>query len=104
MRVLRMILFLEVGFVLIVMPWSMYWDRNFFADALPALRPLIINHFVRGAVSGLGVVNVAAGILELFSLFVARGSSDGHPDSHDSSPGDSHDSSLDMTSSHTAGD
>jgi hypothetical protein len=75
MRLLRIALFLEVGFVLIVIPWSMYWDRNYFAETLPVLRPLITNHFVRGAVSGLGVVNVCAGILELVSLFMSRGSS-----------------------------
>jgi hypothetical protein len=89
MRLLRIALFLEVGFVLIVIPWSMYWDRNYFAEALPVLRPLIINHFVRGAVSGLGVVNVGAGILELISLFMSRGS---------------HDRGLGVTPSRTAGD
>ncbi len=76
MRLLRIALFLEVGFVLIVIPWSMYWDRNYFAETWPALRLLITNHFVRGAVSGLGVVNVGAGILELVSLFLSRGSRD----------------------------
>ena len=24
--------FLEIGFVLLVVPWSSYWDRNFFAQ------------------------------------------------------------------------
>jgi hypothetical protein len=89
MRLLRIALFLEVGFVLIVIPWSMYWDRNYFAEALPALRSLITNHFVRGAVSGLGVVNVGAGILELLSLFWSRGSRD---------------RGLDVTPSRSAGD
>ena len=64
--------FLELGLVLIVIPWSMYWDRNYFAQALPAVRELMTNNFVRGAVSGLGVINVAIAIAELVSMIAAR--------------------------------
>jgi hypothetical protein len=71
-RLLLVALFLETGFVLIVVPWSIYWDRNYFAESLPLLRELLSNNFVRGAVSGLGVVNVAAGISELFAILMAR--------------------------------
>lgn len=71
-RLLFIAFFLEVGFVLIVMPWSAYWDRNYFAQALPAVHGFITNNFVRGAVSGLGVINVAAGVSELVSLMLSR--------------------------------
>ena len=71
-RLLLIAFFLEVGFVLIVVPWSSYWDRNYFALALPAMHAMITNNFVRGAVSGLGVINVAAGIGELASLMLSR--------------------------------
>jgi hypothetical protein len=64
--------FLELGLVLVVVPWSMYWDRNYFAQALPAVHQLITNNFVRGAVSGLGVINMAIGIAELVSMIAAR--------------------------------
>jgi hypothetical protein len=64
--------FLEVGFVLIVAPWSSFWDRNYFAESLPLVDAIISNNYVRGAVSGLGVINVAAGVVELFSLLVSR--------------------------------
>lgn len=64
--------FLELGLVLVVIPWSMYWDRNYFAQVLPAVHQLITNNFVRGAVSGLGVINVAFGIAELVSLIASR--------------------------------
>ena len=63
--------FLELGLVLIVIPWSMYWDRNYFAQALPAVHQLITNNFVRGAVSGLGVINVAIAIAELVAIIAA---------------------------------
>jgi hypothetical protein len=71
-RLLFIAFFLEVGFVLIVVPWSAYWDRNYFAQALPAVHGLITNNFVRGAVSGIGVINVAAGVSELVSLMLSR--------------------------------
>ena len=64
--------FLEVGFALIVVPWSGFWDRNYFAQALPLVETFITNNFVRGAVSGLGVVNMAVGVWELISMLMAR--------------------------------
>jgi hypothetical protein len=71
-RLLLIALFLEVGFVLVVVPWSSFWDRNYFAESLPVIHAIISNNFFRGAVSGLGVVNIAAGVSDLFSLFAAR--------------------------------
>lgn len=72
MRLLLAALFLETGFVLLVVPWSPYWDRNFFASSLPALQGLLMSNYVRGAVSGLGVVNVLAAAGELIDLFLTR--------------------------------
>ena len=60
--------FLEVGALLIVVPWSMYWERNYFGTVWPPLRVWLANDYVRGAVSGLGIVNVAAGIAELLPI------------------------------------
>jgi hypothetical protein len=71
-RLLQIVFFFEVGFVLALVPWSSYWDRNYFADTLPWLRAITTNDFVRGGVTGLGLVNLAAGAMELFSIFVAR--------------------------------
>ena len=61
--------FLEVGLLLVVLPWSLFWERNYFATAWPWLRLLVGNHFVRGAVSGLGAVNLAVGLSDLASMF-----------------------------------
>lgn len=71
-RMLIIALFLEAGFVLVIVPWSPFWDRNYFATAVPLLHAIISNNFVRGAVSGLGLVNIAAGIVDLVSLFMAK--------------------------------
>ena len=64
--------FFEFGIALLVVPWSSFWDRNYFAQAVPVLHTIIKNNFVRGAVSGLGVINLASGLAELISLLLAR--------------------------------
>ena len=74
-RLLLVAFFLEVGFALLLVPWSSFWDRNYFAESVPVLHAAITNDFVRGAVSGLGLLNVIAGVVELFSLFAAQRSS-----------------------------
>jgi hypothetical protein len=61
--------FVEAGLLLLVVPWSGFWERNYFAQSVPLIGSLTTNFFVRGAVSGLGLVNVAAGLTELFSVF-----------------------------------
>ena len=71
--------FLEVGFVLLVVPWSSYWDRNFFAQSWPALHAVLTSNYVRGAVSGLGVVNVLAAVGEIAEVFSDRPSAQGAP-------------------------
>lgn len=71
-RLLQIVFFFEVGFVLALVPWSLYWERNYFADSFPLFRQVITNNFVRGGVTGLGLVNLAVGVLELLSVFMAR--------------------------------
>ena len=64
--------FFEFGIALLVVPWSSFWDRNYFAESVPLIHTIIRNNFVRGAVSGLGLVNLASGLVELISLLLAR--------------------------------
>lgn len=72
MRLLLTAFFLESGVVLLLAPWSSFWDRNYFVENLPAIRELLVNNFVRGAVSGLGLVNIAAAAVEVQSFFAGR--------------------------------
>jgi hypothetical protein len=71
-RLLLVVFFFEVGLVLLVIPWLAFWDRNYFWQLLPSLGALMTNNFVRGAVSGLGLINITAGCLELASILWAR--------------------------------
>ena len=70
-----------------MLPWSAFWEHNYFARAWPVFEQLFVNNFLRGGVSGLGFVNLAAGVSELSSLIHVRDRPDGSlegPDSHDS--------------------
>ena len=62
---LLVVYFAEVGLVLIVAPWTIYWERNYFVEALPILQPLLTSHAVRGAIAGVGVVSLVAALAEL---------------------------------------
>jgi len=53
----------EVGFFLIIVPWSETWERNYFLQSA-FLAGLVMSPFVRGAVSGLGLLNIFLGLGE----------------------------------------
>jgi hypothetical protein len=61
-----------MGLLLVLIPWSAFWDRNYFAELLPALKDVITNNYVRGAVMGLGLINVWAALSELADIFHGR--------------------------------
>lgn len=71
-RLLLVAYFIEVGLLLVLVPWSPFWDRNYFLVAYPALHEIVRNNYTRGGVSGLGVVNLLVGFNELTSLLLAR--------------------------------
>jgi hypothetical protein len=58
LRVVLLLLWLELGLMLILVPWSDMWDVNYFLYQYPALGLIMKNPYLRGAVSGLGLVNV----------------------------------------------
>ncbi len=56
---------LEVGIFLLVYPWMRLWDQNFLLQYSSYLRVVLLNDFVRGAVSGLGIANLILGAWEV---------------------------------------
>jgi hypothetical protein len=64
-RLLFAAYFLEVGLLLIVLPWTSFWDRNYLFELVPAVREVVLSAYVRGAVSGLGLLNVALGLADV---------------------------------------
>jgi hypothetical protein len=71
-RLLYIAYFLEVGLLLVLVPWSEFWDRNYFADAAPFLLTFLHNNFLRGGVSGLGIINLCIGFADLSTLLSSR--------------------------------
>lgn len=65
----------EIGMFLLVVPWSEVWESNLLMAYSPLMRPLYVNHYVRGAVSGLGVINLWLGVSHAwrFRLSAVRG-------------------------------
>jgi hypothetical protein len=71
-RLLLVAYFIEVGLLLVLVPWSPFWERNYFLTASPVLQEIVRNNYLRGAVSGLGVVNLLLGFKELAAVLLAR--------------------------------
>lgn len=65
--VLYVLVCLEVGFFLTLVPWSAVWERNYFLEAFPDLRPLLLSPTLRGAVCGLGLANIYVGVTEILN-------------------------------------
>lgn len=51
--------------VLLIAPWSTFWERNLLVETLPLFGGVVQLAVVRGAVSGIGAVNIGAGAWEL---------------------------------------
>jgi hypothetical protein len=62
--VIEVIFFVELGMVLLVIPWTLLWQQNNLTIGYPALKHFVEHPFVRGAISGLGLLNLWIGIWE----------------------------------------
>ncbi len=58
LRFLLILLCFEIGVTLVFVPWSAFWERNYFLNRYPGLLPILLNPFFRGAVTGLGVLDI----------------------------------------------
>ena len=55
---------LEVGIILTVLPWTRIWTDNSLLLGHLRIREFLMQDFVRGVVSGLGLVDIWMGIAE----------------------------------------
>jgi hypothetical protein len=62
LRVLLILLCFEMGALLLYLPWSVYWDQNYFLSHFPSLIPILLHPSFRGAVSGMGVLDIILAI------------------------------------------
>ncbi len=60
-QVVFLLFCVEVGLVLLLLPWTLLWDNNYFFSLQPQLSEFLLSNQLRGAVSGVGLVNLWMG-------------------------------------------
>jgi len=50
------------GAILFYLPWTSIWEKNYFLSHFPSLMRILLHPSFRGAVSGLGVLDIFAAI------------------------------------------
>jgi hypothetical protein len=68
LRALAVVLLFEMGALLLYLPWSSFWEQNYFFRQVPGLMPFLLHPSIRGMVSGIGVLD----ILLAFGFFNSR--------------------------------
>lgn len=64
-RAALIVLMLELGLLLLVVPWTGVWRGNYFVLHSATLAAWALSPFCQGAVSGLGLVNLWMGTGEI---------------------------------------
>jgi hypothetical protein len=60
--VLWVLILFEFGVVLLLLPWLQIWESNYILGQFPALRPYLLHPALRGAISGLGALDILLAI------------------------------------------
>ena len=55
-----------------LIPWSAFWDQNYFVEGWSSVGRLLTNNYTRGGVTGLGLLNIWAALAELADAFAAK--------------------------------
>ena len=63
---------IEAGLFFLVAPWTRFWTLNPLLHATPLVALIAENSFVRGFVSGFGVVHLVVGARELMQFIRKR--------------------------------
>jgi len=71
-RLIQFISSLMVGVTLVLAPWTSLWENHPALATSLRLREVLLSPWFRGAVSGLGLVNLAAAALDLTHLLFKR--------------------------------
>ncbi len=62
--IVRIVVHLYLGLLVLVLPWLAFWTQNNLFTYDPVLLTLASSGFVRGAVSGLGLLTIALAVLD----------------------------------------
>lgn len=64
----------EVGILLLILPWTQYWEDNVFLYFItgklnaPWIQTFLTSGYMRGAITGLGVLNILAGMRDILKF------------------------------------
>ena len=59
---------LEAGLFFIIVPWTRFWSANPLLQSHFAITMAVTNPFVRGAVSGFGLMHLLIGIKDIVRI------------------------------------
>jgi hypothetical protein len=62
------IFYFEMGVFLLIFPWASDWDLNYFSNLPLWANGFWTSPYFRGAISGLGIVNIWISFTEVFRL------------------------------------
>lgn len=71
---------LEAGVFFIIAPWTRFWTSNPLFQSTELLALVTESFYLRGLVSGLGLVHILVGAREAVMLFVGRRPADTRPE------------------------
>jgi hypothetical protein len=64
-KIIYILFSIEAGIFLLWLPWLSFWETNYVTFLYPQILPVVTNSFFKGAVIGLGIVNIMIGIHEI---------------------------------------
>ena len=71
-RLIQFVSSLMVGATLVLAPWTSLWENHPALSTSLRLREILLAPWFRGAVTGLGIVNLAAAAMDLVHLLFKR--------------------------------
>lgn len=68
LRFLGVLFCVEIGVILLVFPWLTWWDQNYFSGLGERWYGIWTSPFFRGAVSGLGMLNLYISFWDIVAM------------------------------------
>jgi len=68
LAILYVVICFEMGAFLFLYPWVPLWNQNFFMAHFPWVYSLARNYYIRGSISGLGLVDIFLAFHEVWRL------------------------------------
>jgi hypothetical protein len=59
LRVVLAFIWFDLGMLILILPWTHLWESNSLLTRYPGLIPFALSGFMRGAISGIGLLDMA---------------------------------------------